>query len=138
MGLLSPTSLFQNAVKGGWGLMKGGWNLAHKQGNAWQAIQMGTSTGKTAAGGKGVAGKLGSIAGGVMGIFDQKNLLSGRKKKVQSATDRISAVSQYIGNVANIPGQCSKRNESSGKLQESNHKGILWSRFECLHLEKMV
>lgn len=83
--------------------MKGGWNLAHKQGNAWQAIQMGTSTGKTAAGGKGVAGKLGSIAGGVMGIFDQKNLLSGRKKKVQSATDRISAVSQYIGNVANIP-----------------------------------
>ena len=103
LGLLSPTSLFQNAVKGGWGLMKGGWNLAHKQGNAWQAIQMGTSTGKTAAGGKGVAGKLGSIAGGVMGIFDQKNLLSGRKKKVQSATDRISAVSQYIGNVANIP-----------------------------------
>lgn len=103
MGLLSPTSLFQNAVKGGWGLMKGGWNLAHKQGNAWQAIQMGTSTGKTAAGGKGVAGKLGSIAGGVMRIFDQKNLLSGRKKKVQSATDRISAVSQYIGNVANIP-----------------------------------
>lgn len=103
MGLLSPTSLFQNAVKGGWGLMKGGWNLAHKQGNAWQAIQMGASTGKTAAGGKGVAGKLGSIAGGVMGIFDQKNLLSGRKKKVQSATDRISAVSQYIGNVANIP-----------------------------------
>lgn len=103
MGLLSPASLFQNAVKGGWGLMKGGWNLAHKQGNAWQAIQMGTSTGKTAAGGKGVAGKLGSIAGGVMGIFDQKNLLSGRKKKVQSATDRISAVSQYIGNVANIP-----------------------------------
>lgn len=103
MGLLSPTSLFQNAVKGGWGLMKGGWNLAHKQGNAWQAIQMGTSTGKTAAGGKGVAGKLGSIAGGVVGIFDQKNLLSGRKKKVQSATDRISAVSQYIGNVANIP-----------------------------------
>lgn len=103
MGLLSPTSLFQNAVKGGWRLMKGGWNLAHKQGNAWQAIQMGTSTGKTAAGGKGVAGKLGSIAGGVMGIFDQKNLLSGRKKKVQSATDRISAVSQYIGNVANIP-----------------------------------
>lgn len=103
MGLLSPTSLFQNAVKGGWGLMKGGWDLAHKQGNAWQAIQMGTSTGKTAAGGKGVAGKLGSIAGGVMGIFDQKNLLSGRKKKVQSATDRISAVSQYIGNVANIP-----------------------------------
>lgn len=103
MGLLSPTSLFQNAVKGGWGLMKGGWNLAHKQGNAWQAIQMGISTGKTAAGGKGVAGKLGSIAGGVMGIFDQKNLLSGRKKKVQSATDRISAVSQYIGNVANIP-----------------------------------
>lgn len=103
MGLLSPTSLFQNAVKGGWRLMKGGWNLAHKQGNAWQAIQMGTSTGKTAAGGKGVAGKLGSIAGGVMGIFDQKNLLSRRKKKVQSATDRISAVSQYIGNVANIP-----------------------------------
>lgn len=103
MGLLSPTSLFQNAVKGGWGLMKGGWSLAHKQGNAWQAIQMGTSTGKTAAGGKGVAGKLGSIAGGVMGIFDQKNLLSGRKKKVQSATDRINAVSQYIGNVANIP-----------------------------------
>lgn len=103
MGLLSPTSLFQNAVKGGWGLMKGGWNLAHKQGNAWQAIQMGISTGKTAVGGKGVAGKLGSIAGGVMGIFDQKNLLSGRKKKVQSATDRISAVSQYIGNVANIP-----------------------------------
>lgn len=103
LGILSPTSLFQNAVKGGWGLMKGGWNLAHKQGNAWQAIQMGTSTGKTAAGGKGVAGKLGSIAGGVMGIFDQKNLLSGRKKKVQSATDRISAVSQYIGNVANIP-----------------------------------
>lgn len=103
LGILSPTSLFQNAVKGGWGLMKGGWNLAHKQGNAWQAIQMGTFTGKTAAGGKGVAGKLGSIAGGVMGIFDQKNLLSGRKKKVQSATDRISAVSQYIGNVANIP-----------------------------------
>lgn len=103
LGILSPTSLFQNAVKGGWGLMKGGWNLAHKQGNAWQAIQMGTSTGKTAAGGKGVAGKLGSIAGGVMGIFDQKNLLSGRKKKVQSATDRISAVSQYIGNVANNP-----------------------------------
>lgn len=103
MGLLSPTSLFQNAVKGGWRLMKGGWNLAHKQGNAWQAIQMGASTGKTAAGGKGVAGKLGSIAGGVMGIFDQKNLLSGRKKKVRSATDRISAVSQYIGNVANIP-----------------------------------
>lgn len=103
MGLLSPTSLFQNAVKGGWGLMKGGWNIAHKQGNAWQAIQMGASAGKTAAGGKGVAGKLGSIAGGVMGIFDQKNLLSGRKKKVQSATDRISAVSQYIGNVANIP-----------------------------------
>lgn len=103
LGLLSPTSLFQNTVKGGWGLMKGGWDIAHKQGNAWQAIQMGASTGKTAAGGKGVAGKLGSIAGGVMGIFDQKNLLSGRKKKVQSATDRISAVSQYIGNVANIP-----------------------------------
>lgn len=103
MGLLSPTSLFQNTVKGGWGLMKGGWDIAHKQGNAWQAIQMGASAGKTAAGGKGVAGTLGSIAGGVMGIFDQKNLLSGRKKKVQSATDRISAVSQYIGNVSNIP-----------------------------------
>ena len=103
MGLLSPTSLFQNTVKGGWGLMKGGWDIAHKQGNAWQAIQMGASAGKTAAGGKGIAGTLGSIAGGVMGIFDQKNLLSGRKKNVQSATDRISAVSQYIGNVANIP-----------------------------------
>lgn len=103
MGLLSPTSLFQNAVKGGWGLMKGGWDIAHKQGNAWQAIQTGASIGQSAAGGSGIAGKLGSIAGGVMGIFDQKNLLSGRKKNVQSATDRISAVSQYIGNVANIP-----------------------------------
>lgn len=103
LGFLSPTSLFQNTVKGGWGLMKGGWDIAHKQGNAWQAIQTGASIGQSAAGGSGVAGKLGSIAGGVMGIFDQKNLLSGRKKNVQSATDRINAVSQYIGNVANIP-----------------------------------
>lgn len=103
LGLLSPTSLFQNTVKGGWGLMKGGWDIAHKQGNAWQAIQTGASIGSSAAGGSGIAGKLGSIAGGVIGIFDQKNLLSGRKKNVQSATDRINAVSQYIGNVANIP-----------------------------------
>ena len=103
LGLLSPTSLFQNTVKGGWGLMKGGWDIAHKQGNAWQAIQTGASIGSSAAGGSGIAGKLGSIAGGIIGIFDQKNLLSGRKKNVQSATDRINAVSQYIGNVANIP-----------------------------------
>lgn len=103
LGFLSPTSLFRNTVKGGWGLMKGGWDIAHKQGNAWQAIQTGASIGQSAAGGSGVAGKLGSIVGGVMGIFDQKNLLSGRKKNVQSATDRINAVSQYIGNVANIP-----------------------------------
>lgn len=125
MGLLSPTSLFQNTVKGGWGLMKGGWDIAHKQGNAWQAIQMGASAGKTAAGGKGVAGTLGSIAGGVMGIFDQKNLLSGRKKKVQSATDRISAVSQYIGNVSNIPANAQNAMKAVVNSNNPTVRGLL-------------
>ena len=72
MGLLSPTSLFQNTVSGGSGLWSNRSNIlkSAKMG-AWMANSSGQG---------GIAGRLSSLAGGVIGALNSDALTSGKKK----------------------------------------------------------
>lgn len=95
MGLLSPTSLFQNTVSGGKGLWSNRGNIlkSAKMG-AWMANSSGQS---------GIAGRLSSLAGGVIGALNSDALTSGKKKPMQAVAGKIFGAAGYINNVANIP-----------------------------------
>lgn len=95
MGLLSPTSLFKNAVSGGKGLWDNRSNIlkSAKMG-AWMANSSGQG---------GIAGRLSSLAGGVIGALNSDALTSGKKKPMQAVAEKIFGAAGYINNVANIP-----------------------------------
>lgn len=95
MGLLSPTSLFKNAVSGGKGLWDNRSNIlkSAKMG-AWMANSSGQG---------GIAGRLSSLAGGVIGALNSDALTSGKKKPMQAVAGKIFGAAGYINNVANIP-----------------------------------
>lgn len=95
MGLLSPTSLFQNTVSGGKGLWSNRENILRsaKMG-AWMANSSGQG---------GIAGRLSSLAGGVIGALNSDALTSGKKKPMQAVAGKIFGAAGYINNVANIP-----------------------------------
>ena len=95
MGLLSPTSLFQNTVSGGKGLWSNRENILRsaKMG-AWMANSSGQG---------GIAGRLSSLAGGVTGALNSDALTSGKKKPMQAVAGKIFGAAGYINNVANIP-----------------------------------
>lgn len=95
MGLLSPTSLFQNTVSGGSGLWSNRSNIlkSAKMG-AWMANSSGQG---------GIAGRLSSLAGGVIGALNSDALTSGKKKPMQAVAGKIFGAAGYINNVANIP-----------------------------------
>lgn len=95
MGLLSPTSLFKNAVSGGKGLWDNRSNIlkSAKMG-AWMANSSGQG---------GIAGQLSSLAGGVIGALNSDALTSGKKKPMQAVAGKIFGAAGYINNVANIP-----------------------------------
>ena len=95
MGLLSPTSLFQNTVSGGKGLWSNRGNIlkSAKMG-AWMANSSGQS---------GIAGRLSSLAGGVIGALNSDALTSGKKKPMQAVAGKIFGAAGYINNVTNIP-----------------------------------
>lgn len=95
MGLLSPTSLFQNTVSGGKGLWSNRKNILRsaKMG-AWMANSSGQG---------GIAGRLSSLAGGVIGALNSDALTSGKKKPMQAVAGKIFGAAGYINNVANIP-----------------------------------
>lgn len=95
MGLLSPTSLFQNTVSGGKGLWSNRSNIlkSAKMG-AWMANSSGQG---------GIAGRLSSLAGGVIGALNSDALTSGKKKPMQAVAGKIFGAAGYINNVANIP-----------------------------------
>ena len=95
MGLLSPTSLFQNAVSGGRGL----WS---NRGNILQSAKMGAWMANSSGQG-GIAGRLSSLAGGVIGALNSDALTSGKKKPMQAVAGKIFGAAGYINNVANIP-----------------------------------
>lgn len=94
MGLLSPTSLFKNAVSGGKGLWDNRSNIlkSAKMG-AWMANSSGQG---------GIAGRLSSLAGGVIGALNSDALTSGKKKPMQAVAGKIFGAAGYINNVANI------------------------------------
>nr|DAW23758.1 MAG TPA: minor tail protein [Caudoviricetes sp.] len=95
MGLLSPTSLFQNTISGGSGLWSNRSNIlkSAKMG-AWMANSSGQG---------GIAGRLSSLAGGVIGALNSDALTSGKKKPMQAVAGKIFGAAGYINNVANIP-----------------------------------
>lgn len=95
MGLLSPTSLFQNTVSGGKGLWSNRENILRsaKMG-AWMANSSGQG---------GIAGRLSSLAGGVIGALNSDALTSRKKKPMQAVAGKIFGAAGYINNVANIP-----------------------------------
>lgn len=95
MELLSPTSLFQNTVSGGSGLWSNRSNIlkSAKMG-AWMANSSGQG---------GIAGRLSSLAGGVIGALNSDALTSGKKKPMQAVAGKIFGAAGYINNVANIP-----------------------------------
>lgn len=95
MGLLSPTGLFQNTVKGGWGL----WS---NRGNILKSAKMGAWMANSSGQG-GIAGRLSSLAGGVIGALNSDALTSGKKKPMQAVAGKIFGAAGYINNVANIP-----------------------------------
>lgn len=95
MGLLSPTSLFQNAVSGGKGL----WS---NRGNILKSAKMGAWMANSSGQG-GIAGRLSSLAGGVIGALNSDALTSGKKKPMQAVAGKIFGAAGYINNVANIP-----------------------------------
>lgn len=94
MGLLSPTSLFQNTVSGGKGL----WS---NRGNILRSAKMGAWMANSSGQG-GIAGRLSSLAGGVIGALNSDALTSG-KKPMQAVAGKIFGAAGYINNVANIP-----------------------------------
>lgn len=95
LGMLSPTSLFQNTVRGGWGLWSNRGNIpkSAKMG-AWMANGSGQG---------GIAGRLSSLAGGAIGALNSDALTSGKKKPMQAVAGKIFGAAGYINNVANIP-----------------------------------
>lgn len=95
MGLLSPTSLFQNTVSGGKGL----WS---NRGNILKSAKMGAWMANSSGQG-GIAGRLSSLAGGVIGALNSDALTSGKKKPMQAVAGKIFGAAGYINNVANIP-----------------------------------
>lgn len=95
MGLLSPTSLFQNIVSGGKGLWSNRENILRSAKiGAWMANSSGQG---------GIAGRLSSLAGGVIGALNSDALTSGKKKPMQAVAGKIFGAAGYINNVANIP-----------------------------------
>lgn len=95
MGLLSPTSLFQNTVSGGkW--------LWSNRGNILKSAKMGAWMANSSGQG-GIAGRLSSLAGGVIGALNSDVLTSGKKKPMQAVAGKIFGAAGYINNVANIP-----------------------------------
>lgn len=95
LGMLSPTSLFQNTVRGGWGL----WS---NRGNILKSAKMGAWM-ANGSGQGGIAGRLSSLAGGAIGALNSDALTSGRKKPMQAVAGKIFGAAGYINNVANIP-----------------------------------
>lgn len=94
MGLLSPTSLFQNTVSGGkW--------LWSNRGNILKSAKMGAWMANSSGQG-GIAGRLSSLAGGVIGALNSDALTSGKKKPMQAVAGKIFGAAGYINNVANI------------------------------------
>lgn len=95
LGMLSPTSLFQNTVRGGWGL----WS---NRGNILKSAKMGAWM-ANGSGQGGIAGRLSSLAGGAIGVLNSDALTSGKKKPTQAVAGKIFGAAGYINNVANIP-----------------------------------
>lgn len=95
LGMLSPTSLFQNTVRGGWGL----WS---HRGNILKSAKMGAWM-ANGSGQGGIAGRLSSLAGGAIGALNSDALTSGKKKPMQAVAGKIFGAAGYINNVANIP-----------------------------------
>lgn len=95
LGMLSPTSLFQNTVRGGWGL----WS---NRGNILKSAKMGAWM-ANGSGQGGVAGRLSSLAGGAIGALNSDALTSGKNKPMQAVAGKIFGAAGYINNVANIP-----------------------------------
>ena len=95
LGMLSPTSLFQNTVRGGWGL----WS---NRGNILKSAKMGAWM-ANGSGQGGIAGWLSSLAGGAIGALNSDALTSGKKKPMQAVAGKIFGAAGYINNVANIP-----------------------------------
>lgn len=95
LGMLSPTSLFQNIVRGGWGL----WS---NRGNILKSAKMGAWM-ANGSGQGGIAGRLSSLAGGAIGALNSDALTSGKKKPMQAVAGKIFGAAGYINNVANIP-----------------------------------
>lgn len=95
LGMLSPTSLFQNTVRGGWGL----WS---NRGNILKSAKMGAWM-ANGSGQGGIAGRLSSLAGGAIGALNSDALTSGKKKPMQAVAGKIFGAVGYINNVANIP-----------------------------------
>lgn len=95
LGMLSPTSLFQNTVRGGWGL----WS---NRGNILKSAKMGAWM-ANGSGQGGISGRLSSLAGGAIGALNSDALTSGKKKPMQAVAGKIFGAAGYINNVANIP-----------------------------------
>lgn len=95
LGMLSPASLFQNTVRGGWGL----WS---NRGNILKSAKMGAWM-ANGSGQGGIAGRLSSLAGGAIGALNSDALTSGKKKPMQAVAGKIFGAAGYINNVANIP-----------------------------------
>lgn len=95
LGMLSPTSLFQITVRGGWGL----WS---NRGNILKSAKMGAWM-ANGSGQGGIAGRLSSLAGGAIGALNSDALTSGKKKPMQAVAGKIFGAAGYINNVANIP-----------------------------------
>lgn len=95
LGMLSPTSLFHNTVRGGWGL----WS---NRGNILKSAKMGAWM-ANGSGQGGIAGRLSSLAGGAIGALNSDALTSGKKKPMQAVAGKIFGAAGYINNVANIP-----------------------------------
>lgn len=95
LGMLSPTSLFQNTVRGGWGL----WS---NRGNILKSAKMGAWM-ANGSGQGGIAGRLSSLAGGAIGALNSDALTSGKKKPMQAVAGKIFGAAGHINNVANIP-----------------------------------
>lgn len=95
LGILSPTSLFQNTISGSKGL----WD---NRGNILKSAKMGAWMANSSGQG-GIAGRLSSLAGGVIGAMNSDALTSGKKKPMQAVVGKIFGAAGYINNVANIP-----------------------------------
>lgn len=81
LGILSPTSLFQNTVSGSKGL----WD---NRGNILKSAKMGAWMANSSGQG-GIAGRLSSLAGGVIGALNSDALTSGKKKPMQAVAGKL-------------------------------------------------